>query len=135
MPRTFSLARLFLAITLFCFLCGLAVYFPIFGRFCAPSVIVLVWFVCFSNEPILMALFCFGGACAGGMFLPWLVFAVLGDPRQSPMQQNQLADLALLMCAPAGALLVGGAIVLLEICYPPPVLPNNNLDRQTEQSH
>jgi hypothetical protein len=42
MPRTFSLARLMLGITLFCVVCGLAVNYPIAAVILAPT--CLVWF-------------------------------------------------------------------------------------------
>ena len=136
MPRTFSLARLLLAVTLIAALCGLAVNFPVFGQTGAPAIIVLVSFVCFSNEPIVMALFCFVGASAGAMVLKPMALAVLGEPSAPALQQNQLAGaITTAVCPAFGAFLVGAALVFIEFYYPPPVLRNDTPGQQPESNH
>jgi hypothetical protein len=153
-PRTFSLARLLLAITAFCILCGLAVNFPAETMMfiAVPSMFVLPPALCvllgrLSRRP--EATFV---ASMVGMFLGYVVdfllariFLPLWQPITSldalglPAADSPLAPLGLtvLVCAVGaippllGALLGGGTALLIHLNCPSST-HDDSLNQETE---
>jgi hypothetical protein len=120
MPRTFSLQRLMLAITLFCILCGLAVIFPqvtfgsamLTGPF-IPAALVWLGLAAFSRRPWELLFICLSGALIG---LILLSLTVTGPPTRGTMWEcycDQLRSTAL--PSGLGALLLGGAALADDI--------------------
>jgi hypothetical protein len=154
MPRTFSLARLLLGVTLFCVLCGLAVNYPVetIPFIAIPSLFVLPPTCCvvvsrFSRRPDA----CFAAAMIG-MFSGYAVDFLLARlllPSWNPISSLEplgLADpdnpfvglgLTAVVCAVGalppvlGALLAGGGFILKDL-YSPAVQSPDSLDEENE---
>src|SRR3954465_11722042 len=91
MPRTFSLARPLLAITIFCLLCGLAVNFPLETGMSLPPLAAfgLPLGACLlmcrvSRYPIPLGMVCYAGVAIGLLLLPvafdFVLETILGFP-------------------------------------------------------
>jgi hypothetical protein len=130
-PRTFSLARLLLAITLFCLLCGLAVAFPgeaFFAVIVSPPVIAWLVMLPFSNRRVALSVWSFLGAFIA-LFLLGLLPAIF-DPiffaahesfppwlggGKSFLEGGLIVGIICLSLTSAlGALLAGGAFLIVE---------------------
>jgi hypothetical protein len=111
MPRTFSLARLLLGITMFCAVCGVAVNYPEAALACAyaggyfgPTIIVWLLLIRFSDHPVLLSVNCLVGVFVGFLFAP------------SIMWPSSWWDMFVFEAIPPalGALLLGGAALADE---------------------
>jgi len=121
MPRTFSLARLLVAITLFSLFCGLAVNFPIVALICGATVLFfvptfLVWLVLasYSRHGHAMAFTSFVGAICGltvGGPLALLVMSPISVNDSPLMQWFKWFVLALIPAL--GALFLSAALLIL----------------------
>jgi len=122
MPRTFSLARLMLGITLFCILCALAVnyreasfaYALLFASF-VPTAIVCLTLVSFSRRRKTV-LFCsiIGALMIGMCCLPVQLLPPPGDPTRIWTHTAPMFS-AMTVFPPLGALLFGGAALLVDL--------------------
>jgi hypothetical protein len=141
-PRTFSLARLLLAVTVFCLLCGLAVKSRDLAILIGPS--LMVWIVLFmiAPSPVWVTL-----ACVGGVVCSSLIF--------TPARWSPVSDLTYFMQTSfpwaSFAAIFGGAAILDDIrarrLIPPdqpfaqptkssaPSTPDSSLPPQGPDSH
>jgi len=110
MPRTYSLARLMLAVTIFCMLCGLATRFPAVLLMCAPTTFVLVLLASLSRRPAVLSLLSFIAAAIVFVIAPALGYELFGYPHNWWERYRDDAFLPAL-----AALLVGGTILLYEV--------------------
>src|SRR4051812_28948747 len=76
MPRSFSLARLLLAITALCLLCGLAVNFPLLSAVFIPSLVAFLVLLPFSRRRVKLFLYITVGAIVAVYFV-WLTIRTL----------------------------------------------------------
>ncbi len=100
MPHTFSLARLLLAVTTFCLLCGLAVNFPPAGTFItlfAPAIIVWLVFVRYSGRMVENSTIALLGALSGlivcSIPIRIVLFLVFRLRVRTNAGSNQFADM------------------------------------------
>lgn len=134
MPSTFSLARLLVAITLFCLLCGLAANFPdvffqslfLFGFFVLPSLLAWLAMVPFSNQRVFLSLLSILGAFGGNCFV-WVILDTFGPAIDALVLRrlfNGSSDLERLIFAaivatltlpPLCTLLMGGTFLYEEL--------------------
>lgn len=125
MPRTFSLARLLLAITICAALCGLAVNFPEAGLFASflvalafPTILVWILFIRISRHRAGFAFACLFGATYG--LVSVLVFfdepigLVLFDTNRDSALVNFLMSMFVGLGPAAVALLASSALLTLE---------------------
>jgi hypothetical protein len=156
-PRTFSLARLLLAVTLFCVLCGLAVNYPVeaLAFIALPSLFVLPPTFCVLLSKLGRRPNVSFTAAMIGMFSGYAVDFLLSRvllPAWQPISSLEPLDLAdptnpfiglgltlvVLACGAnpplLGALLAGGAVILKDR-YSPALPPPNSLDAQNEPNH
>jgi len=122
MPRTFSLARLLVAITLFCLFCGLAVNYPeaslpflqLFSLF-IPFAIVCLTLVSFArNRKTVLAISTVGGLVLWLLVTPPVIH--MGHPALQANWDFIVRDyLSVTIYAPLGALLFGGAALADDI--------------------
>jgi MFS family permease len=120
MPRTFSLARLLLFITLLCLLCGLAVNFPafviawfLFGLCFAPTIMAWLMLNRFARSPSnVFSLSCVGALVGYAVLAPAIMRAWHYDPF---WLGTFFAYYTVFSFSPAiSALLVGGIAIWLE---------------------
>jgi len=136
MPRTFSLARLMLGITLFCILCGLAVNYSemmfAYVLICAsflPTAIVCLTLVSFSRRRKTVLILSILGA-----FVPVLPGPAVMHTGPEPLTVwqaiNGLWPFAIL--PPLGALLFGGAALLNDFSSRQSTPHDERLDQDRE---
>jgi MFS family permease len=122
-PRTFSLARLLLAISLFCILCGLTVNFPQDALTCALAAVVFgpmffAWLAMldYSSRPIVISIAFFVGAIIGFLFLP---VALILSARLVGLPLTGWAGVLAIICVPisatVGSISTGGAFLMYEL--------------------
>lgn len=126
MPRTFSLARLMIGVTLFCVACAVAVNFPkpVLVFFVAAFVFgptVVIWFLLFRywNRPILITVACFIGAAMGFMFFPPAVIFFMGSVLGVPWT-GWLQDMTYFLVPigpPVGAAVIGAIAGEVSLLY------------------
>jgi hypothetical protein len=111
MPRSFSLARLMLGITLLCIACGVAFYLPekgLFGwlalLFVLPPGLPMLGFVVFARDPWQMFFVTLLGAIAGFLLFP-LLYVILVVTISDIRWTSQHANFALFILFPTGATL------------------------------
>ena len=130
MPRTFSLGRLMLGITLSCIVCGWAVNYPEEAlhwlgmvTLIAPTIVVGLALLPFSHRPLetMMAAFC-GGVLAGGITCLYVAYLIL--PFTSAWQSWQIYCLFAVPQA-LGALAFG----VIQIRYDPLGGTHQQIDR------
>jgi hypothetical protein len=114
MPRTFSLAALLVAITLFCILCGLAVNFPetafLVALLFSPAIAVMIALSRFSKHPVLLMF----NAIVGGVF----GFAAYPSFGAIVTESGLGIGGYLAFTAPPtlGVLVAAGGFLLIEMC-------------------
>jgi len=115
MPRTFSLARLLIAITLICLICGMGVNVP----FLFDPLLVLFWWLPVAAITCLLASFSKQRGLLIFNALVGAIFAMALMPTLGPLLKPAYGDWDtpdLTFTIPAlGALLFGGSFVLMEI--------------------
>jgi len=117
MPRTFTLARLMLGVSLFCILCGCAVNFPFalspeFAVLLAPAIGITLILSFFSKHRGVLILIAFVGALYGIAAYPAIGPLLRWFESNSGLMVQYLA----LAAPPAiGATVAGGSFLHLEV--------------------
>ena len=117
MPRTFTLQRLMLAITLFCIACSIAAAYPklaancaILGALWAPTIVVWIMLVKLSRQPVTVWIASLFGAWAGLLLVPGVVWT-----SRDGWYGFLWYFIAVAIPPAIGALLIGGISLLGDI--------------------
>ena len=117
MPRTFTLQRLMLVITLICILCGLASAYPqvafdcaIFITLWAPTIVVWIVLIRLSRQPVAVWIASLFGAWTGLLLVPGV-----GWTARDGWHSFLWYFLAVAIPPAVGALLIGGISLLGDV--------------------